>query len=240
MPRGRQSQPPSTELVRAQQALPGELEADPELLDQAVHDINRIYREKGLETVLALGQYVLDTFFGGNSANFRSRSGEHATFRELAEREDLQVSAPTLWRAVSVVDQYKQLPEPVAKALPPTHHTLLLPLKDEKKKIELARTAADEGWSKEQLEAEVKKAKGKSKAGRPALPRFVKTIHKWENLLEKEDESFGDLEDVEELDAKEAEALWKTVTGVKLKCEELQKALQRKVPGFERQGTENS
>ena len=30
----------------------------------------------------------------------------------------------------------------------------------------------------------------------------------------------------------EAEALWKTVTGVKLKCEELQAKLAAKVPGF--------
>lgn len=234
MPRGRKTQPPSTDLVPAQQVLPGETETDRELLDQAVHDLNRIYTEKGLETVLALGQYILDTFFAGNPATFQARGSEHVTFRELAARDDLHVSYATLWRAVSVVDQMKQLPEPVARQLPPTHHAALLPLKDEKKKAELATKAVDKGWSKQELEREVRKVKGKSAAGRPPLPRFVKTVHHFGKLLQDADETFGDLEDVDDLDPQEAQALWQSVTGMKLKCEELQKALQRKVPGFER------
>ena len=203
MQRGRKARQPTTDLVTHQSALPGELDADKDLLDQVVLDINRIYTEKGLETVLAMGQYVLDTFFDGKPAHFHARSGEHATFRELAARDDLHVSYATLWRAVSVVEQYGQFPESVARALPPTHHALLLPLKDEKKKAELARKAVDKGWTKQELEKEVKKVKGSSKAGRPALPRFVKTLHKWNSFLEHDEDSFGDLDALEELDEKD-------------------------------------
>ena len=231
MPRGRRATQLSTDLVPVQQVLPGELAADLALLDQAVQDINRIYTQKGLETVLALGQYVLDTFFGGAATAFQSRGGDHLTFRELAHREDLHVSYATLWRAVGVVEQYARLPEPVARALPPTHHTLLLPLKDDQKKTELARKAVDRGWSKAELEREVKKAKGRSKVGRPTLPRFVKTLHRWDRFLENEADAFGDLEAVDALDADEAQALWQTVAGMKRKCEELEKVLMRRVPG---------
>jgi hypothetical protein len=37
---------------------------------------------------------------------------------------------------------------------------------------------------------------------------------------------------IDEIDQDEAESLYKTVTGMKLQCEALQKELERKVPGF--------
>ena len=37
-------------------------------------------------------EYVLDSFFGGSYSEFKQHSSRHLSFRELAEREDLQVS----------------------------------------------------------------------------------------------------------------------------------------------------
>jgi hypothetical protein len=123
-----------------------------------------------------------NTFFDGDPESFRDRGGAHATFRALAGREDLHVSHVFIWRAVNVVDQLRLLPENIAEALPLSHHTLLLTLKNEKSKVNLARLAAKKGWSKRKLEEEIRRVrareKGSSKAGRPALPRFVKGFTK--------------------------------------------------------------
>ena len=153
------------------------------------------------------------------------------TFRQLSERDDLQVGYATLWRAVSVLDQLALLPEPVARSLPPTHHAALLPVKDPRKKVELARRALDRGWSRDELERAVKAVKGSSKGGRPSLPRFVKTLHQWSGLLEDTDEAFGDLDAVDRLDEDEARRLVKTVSDMRLKCDDLERALRRRVGG---------
>jgi len=225
------------EVIDTPEQLRGGREVDPGLLDGAVERINEIYVRKGMETVLGVGRYVLDTFFDGDAANFRDHAKGHATFRQLAEREgDLHMSHVWIWRAVSIVDQLQALPEGADTQLPYTHHTLLLPVKSEKKKAKLAQKAMDEGLSKRDLEAEVRKVrtkeKGASKAGRPPLPRFVKTVHKIEKLAVDDEELWGDLEDFDKLDSDEADRLYKAVTGMKLRCERVQEVLQDKVPGF--------
>ncbi|MBI4438218.1 hypothetical protein HY631_04670 [Candidatus Uhrbacteria bacterium] len=219
--------------------LPGEKAVDKALVDQVVAHVNRVASVKGMETVLEIGAVVLDKMFDGDPANFRRRGEEHLSFRELASRNEageLHVSHSFIWRAVSVLEQYRLLPETVRAALPYTHHTLLLPVKDEAAKVQLAQRAAEAGWSKRKLEEEVQKvrakAKGDSKAGRPPLPRFVKAIHRFQKLLVTPDETFGDLDRVDQLTEDEAAALYQAVTGMKLRCEKLQQALQVKVPGF--------
>jgi hypothetical protein len=214
--------------------LPGEGAVDSTLLDQAVAELNRRYAVKGLETIREIGEYVLAVFFDGEPENFRDRGNGHITFRQLGERDDLRVSYAFIWRAVSVVDQLRLLPEEVASALPPTHHTLLLGVKDTKKKQDLARQAVAGEWSKDRLQVAVTKLreKEKSAAGRPPLPAFVKAIHKLSKLLEGDSIAFGGLDKIDEIDEDEAARLYQTVTGMKLQCEALQKELERKVPGF--------
>ena len=229
MPHSENDAQQSGELVQqlgAGDVLPGEVNPDQVLLDQAVAELNRIYVEKGLDMVLSLGRAVLDTFFDGQIAAFRARGEGHATFRELANREDLRVSFTTLWRAVSVLDQFSLFPEAVARALPASHHAALLPLREDKKKVELARHAVARAWTRAELEQAVRKAKGPSKAGRPALPRFVKTLHQWRHALEQGEEAFGDLEAVAALGEGEAAGLLETVTRMKVKCEALEAALR--------------
>jgi hypothetical protein len=237
MPRATQkTTEPAAELIvpdSTTPALPGVAEADEELLNQAVAQINHLYIAKGLETARTIGEYVLETFFEGNPENFRASGNEHVSFRKLAEREDLHVSYTWIWRAVSVVDQLRQLPEDIGQSLPYTHHTLLLPVKDEKTKLKLAKKAATEGWPKRKLSEEVAKVrakeKGDSKAGRPPLPRFEKSINKLSKFLEKPDEAFGDLEQLDELDAAKAQKLLQTVAGMRAQCEALEQRLQARI-----------
>jgi hypothetical protein len=161
-------------------ALPGEGQVEKELLDQAVHEINRMHAGKTLETARLVGEYVLATFFGGDPENFRNRGKKHVTFQELARREDMHPSYTFIWRAVSVVDQLRLLPENVVAALPYTHHAALLPVRDEGAKKRLAERAALNSWSKRKLLDEVSKVRSKEKSktrvGRPPLPGFVKSV----------------------------------------------------------------
>lgn len=219
------------------ESLPGEAQVDPALLDVAVETLNRIYVAKGLETAREMGEYVLGTFFGGDLEAFHSRGKKHASMRALAAREDLHPSHTVIWRSVAVIEQLRLLPENVASALPYTHHTLLLPVRDEKAKVKLAQRAVEKGLTKRALAAEVKKVRekeiGESKAGRPPLPAFIKTVNRLEKLTGA-NELWEDLDAIDRLDVPEAERLWKAVTGMKLKCEELQRLLQPKMPGGSR------
>jgi len=173
--------------------LPGEAEEDEALVTEAVDHINEVYTRKGLETALDIGQYLLETFFDSNAANFRDKGKDHESFRKLAESDALVMSASWLWNAVSVTEQYQLLPPEIAQALPFSHHKALLPVHDEKAKLRLAKKAADKGLSKRALEDEVKKVRQKeqtgARRGRPPLPAFVKgigTIRKGVQLAQSE------------------------------------------------------
>lgn len=175
MPR---SKPPeTTDLVPV---LPGEATVDVALVSQVVGDLNQIYRAKGLETARAVGELLLGTFFGGDPAHFHERGKDHASFRQLAERDDLHFSHAFLWNACAVVEQLRLLPDDVAGALPLSHHKLLLTVKDPDAKAKLAREAVDRGLSKRDLEAEVvalrPEVAPESKPGRKALPAVVKGL----------------------------------------------------------------
>ncbi len=177
-------------------ALPGEAEADEQLIDKAVAELNRIYIGKGLETARALGGYVLEHFFEGDEEAFHERGRKHASFTALAKRDDLRVGYSFLWHSVAIVRQLQLLPDDIAGALPVSHHRLLLPVKDEKAKVRLAKKAAKKGLSKRAFEEEVKKVRrkelGGEKRGRPADPAFVKAmkrVHKAAQLALMEEVS---------------------------------------------------
>jgi len=102
---------------------------------------------KGLELYFAVGDYVLNTFFGEDPETFHTRGKGHATFPALAEREDLRLGFSALYKAVAVVEQRRLLPDNLASVLSLEHQVKLLPVKDENEKVELARRAVQEELS---------------------------------------------------------------------------------------------
>lgn len=160
--------------------LPGETTTRADLVDNAVREINRLYIGKGIEAARGIGEYVLKVFFGGRSENFRHRGRSHVSFRKLVERPDLRISHAALWKCVAIVDQLKSLPGEVAGALPVSHHVLLLPVRDEKSKLALARKAIRENLTRTALEAEVRREteppEGRPRRGRPPDPAVVRLL----------------------------------------------------------------
>lgn len=175
------------EIVLASSLLGGDA-LDSGVLADAVREINRMYAAKGLETARVIGSFVLKTFFDNDTENFRKHGKKHATFRQLAEREDLHVSYSFIWNAVSVVDQLRLLPENIAEALPLSHHKLLLPVKDADKKLKLANEAVEKGLGKRELEQKVKKIRAKEtvgeKRGRKVEPELLKALRKTTKVVD--------------------------------------------------------
>ena len=161
---------------------------DEGLLEHAVSEINRIYVSKGLETARAIGNYVVESFFGGDLGAFREREKKHVTFRALADREDLHVAYNTIWYSVAVLEQLRLLPDNIAEALPLTHHKLLLPVGEVETKVELAKRAVEERLSSRDFAAVVKAtrdAKGrKTRGGRRPLPAFAKGISRLRRIVD--------------------------------------------------------
>ncbi len=155
--------------------------------DRVVHEINRIVTQKGLETARLLGSYLLATFFDDDPALLHSRSPKVASFRKLAERDDLQCTFTFLWKSVAVVEQLRLLPGEVAEALPITHHRLLLPVKDPEAKVALAREAVSVRLSARDLEARVRSAKDLErrgeKRGRKPTPQHVLAATRFGRVL---------------------------------------------------------
>jgi hypothetical protein len=154
---------------------------DEKLVRQAVLDINAIHSAKGLETARAMGEYVLSKFFGGDLDYAQKSHTKHLSFAALADHSELNVGKSTLWYAVAMLGQLRQLPKDIAGALPFSHHKLLLSVKDPEQKLELAKEAVATGISKRKLEDRVRGVRGErwtgaGKPGRQALPPWAKGI----------------------------------------------------------------
>jgi hypothetical protein len=173
---GRSTPPAATKVP----LLPGETAVRSDLIDQAVREINRIYVGKGLEAARGIGEFVLRTFFDNSMDTFRAKGKKHISFRKLVERDDLRVSHVHLRNCVVLVDQLKALPVELANALPVSHHTVLLPVHDEKAKVVLARKAVRENLSKRALETEVRRLRPRNgdgtRRGRPPTPAAIKAV----------------------------------------------------------------
>jgi hypothetical protein len=163
---------------------------DPDL-DRAVEDLNRIYTHGGLKTAVAMGRYILERFFGGDVAEFRSHRGDSISFRALHRRGDLAMSLSTLNASVAVYLQVQQLPRELAWQLSVTRHKALLPLKDPVVKEQLAAKAIREGMPSRELRREVWKhqldqpASAGPRKDSPPM-RFVKKLRRDALALDRE------------------------------------------------------
>lgn len=223
----------TVEVVGADQAA---LAIPDQVYDEVIEGIRAAWAKHGFALVQDVGRIVVEKFYGGDVGVMRDRGQKDASLRKLAEHPELPMSAATLYRTVATYEVVNRLGGVATwKHLEPSHVRAVLPL-PEKDQRRLLERADERAWTVRQLEEEARKARAKAKkgnVGRPALPRFVKSIHALERFVEDE-EAFADLSDEVELDGEEAKRLYQVVTGLKLKCAELQERLQGKVPGFGR------
>ena len=105
---------------------------DDAVVNEAVRHLNRLWREGLLGTVVAVGDYLIEKFYGGSLDEARSqRPNKASALRKLLARaEELPVSPHALKQAVRVAAQYHELPPALAEGLTKTQHELLLPVAD--------------------------------------------------------------------------------------------------------------
>jgi len=158
--------------------LPGERHRDDDLIVRSVIALNRLYVTGGLTTALKVGEYILGSFFGGDPAAFHSRSRDHASFRGLVSRADLQLSGSYLYKCVAVREQFDLLPSEVQAGLSFSHQVALLPAKDPELKQSLAKEALRKQLTVPELHQEVREhtrpEDGRPRTGRPPLHPLVR------------------------------------------------------------------
>lgn len=224
-----------------EQAAPAEVLPPPvadDVIDEVVATLNSWQRMAGFAFARQVGGLVIEKFYGGDVNAWRSHAEKDASFRKLKARADegaLQVSAPALYRSVALVELEARVGRVDKAHLTMTHVREVFGLPAEQQ-TRLLTAAQDKGWSIETMETEAAKVRKKEGdgRGRPTLPAFVKSISALGRIIAHKDgapDPFADIDDLEQVSEEQAQALWQVVAGVKLKCEEIQKKLQVKVPG---------
>lgn len=205
-----------------------------EVIDATMREVNELSRQADLDVSLRLGKLLVERFYGDDLGSWRARGSSDASFRKLAAHPELLASASGLYRAVAVFELCERLVGVSAlKQLALGHLRAVLGLPEPQQR-RLLTAASEKEWKVHKIEEEAAKIRSRQSDGRGRRPDpgFVKGIRRMGKLLQDDEGWFADLDEVESLDAKDAEALWKTVTGMKLKCEELQAKLASRVPGL--------
>lgn len=206
-----------------------------ETVDNLVAELTTIHRERSIDLALAIGETVVKRFYAGDVSKLHDRSKQDTSLRMLASHPDLPVSATSLYQSVALYEfaERTQLVS-TCEHLGVSHYRLLLGL-PEKAQKRLATQAEKHRWTVKKLEEKTRaerKKNPRSAGGRPVLPTFVKSIHALRKYADAKSDLFGDLEQLDGMDEKDAAELYQTVTGLKLRLAELQEKLQEKVPGF--------
>src|SRR5258706_12155272 len=112
-------------------------------LDEVIAQINALWRKGVLNTVVALGDYLIKTFYGGDLELAQSHSPtKPARLTQLFDRADeLQVSIHALKESVRIAAQYHEMPRAVADGISKSHHAALLPVADLTQKVRYAQEA---------------------------------------------------------------------------------------------------
>jgi hypothetical protein len=153
--------------------------SDDALVEEALAHIRRIWSHGLLTTVVALGDYLIKTFYAGDLRDVRSRRAHKpaALARLLARADELPVTAHALKQSMRMAAQYHELPRSLAEALSKTQHEALLPVGDLREKVALAREAAAGGLTSRELADRIADRGERSRGGgRRALPRVARRV----------------------------------------------------------------
>jgi hypothetical protein len=159
---------------------------DDELVDQAVVDIGRIWSGGLLATVVALGGYLIEKFYGSSVDEACSRRPHKpAALARLLERAgELPVSIHALKQSVRIAAQHRALPRALADRLSKSQHEALLPVADPTRKIELAGEALAQQLSSREITQRANALNKRRGGGRPPSPPVVRRVGALVRLLD--------------------------------------------------------
>jgi hypothetical protein len=142
------------------------------VFEQVVAALKEIDRRTGIERTLAIGELILNQFFGGDPAAWRDRRrNKNNSIRRLAEREDCPLCKSALNEAVGVYVAVVGLPSVRTSGHITASHVasvLSLPMPERQQMLERAE---QERWSVRELRQKVilqRRAEGERR-GRPPI-----------------------------------------------------------------------
>ena len=149
-------------------------EVDVATVEEAVGVINGMHCLSAMETAVAIGAYILRTFFGGDLAAFRGGrrgGGSHLSFRALARHRHLLVSQSYLWTAVALQEHVDRFPPSLIERIPLSWHRALFSVPDVADRIAVTEFVVDRGLGLKELKAAVRGRRGSpARTGRPPTP----------------------------------------------------------------------
>ncbi len=132
---------------------PGEGPGAPPTIDEAVATVNELYVRGAISTAIAIADYLLERFLGGDEAAL-DRAEEHPALRQIAEHSGLRFLEPYLWGALRLRRQLPGLAE-TARQLTFSEQRLLLGVTQAAPKLALARRVVSKRLGLPALSAEV-------------------------------------------------------------------------------------
>jgi len=197
-------------------------------LDGLVCELNDIFRSGTMGLHVRLGRVIIEMLYGGDLARWRAKGTKDLSFRKLASRanRDLAISVSSLCRAVALCELTDRLEISTWKHLGVSHLRGVLGLPDREQRRLLA-IAETEAWTVERLEKEKAKVSATQtrRRGRRRMPAFVKTVHRLMKLLDEPEQSFGGLDELNQVDENEIARLLGVISSTKDRLEILERHL---------------
>lgn len=206
-----------------------------DVVTEVFDELCAMQRAATVELAVQMGKLIVDRFYGGKFDAWREHGAKETSLRKLADRfENTEggLSAAGIYRVIAIYELEERHHVSARKQLTVTHVRAVIGL-PEKEQGQLLDEAEKRNWSTRELEekaAAIRKKNGDGR-GRPPLPAFVKSINKLKKMVDDKT-AFEDLEQVDDLDEDEVTDLYQAVTGMKLKCEALQKSLEARSKDF--------
>ncbi len=165
---------------------PGPLCVDSAVIDEVVHQLHQLRHRAALDLALSMGRLIVDKFYGGRTDVWRQRGKRCASFRKLAARPDLPISAAGLYRAVAIYEVWQRIGGVATwKHVGACHLRAVLSLPAADQDLLLARAEAD-SLSVRELESAVAqlRAAGIDRRGRPRQSVVLRTVRQLERTLD--------------------------------------------------------
>jgi hypothetical protein len=166
------------------------------IFDEVVAELREIDRRTGIERILAIGELILNQFFGGSAADCRDRRrNKNNSIRRLAEREDCPLCKSALNEAVGVYVAVIGLPSVRTSGHICASHVasvLSLPMPERQQMLERAE---QERWSVRELRQKVilhRRAEGERR-GRPPISLQERCLSALRQRVKQLDDAIGEI-----------------------------------------------
>lgn len=201
---------------------------DERLVDQAVSHLKRVVVTGQVETIVQVGEYLIENFYGGVE-QARSRSPQKAaSLARLAGRaEEFGMTEATLGYVVPVTLAARELGAPLAGRLGVSRLRALLPVRDAQQRRLVAESAVSSGWTVERVKARVRQVARPHAGGRPELPNLERLVGRVRRAIGEDAEAASLRVGLDRLSPARARELLAEVNRIQADVERVEKLLQK-------------